>query len=144
MKEGNFLSGGFVTKRNRALLSFSAVFSVIGAMMGAHMAGAGSYAFRPVHAHILVVGWLTLFSWAVYYEVFTITSKKLEAWHTWTAIIGTTGLTAGMWVHNLKPFNLPEAVSLVLYIGGGVTLLVSFILFMVSTFFIARRNEVRE
>ena len=130
-------------ERNLALLRFSAVFSVIGAMLGAHMAGSGSYAFRPIHAHILVVGWLTLFAWAVYYEVFTITSKKLAAWHTWTAIIGTTGLTAGMWVHNLKPFNLPEAVSLVLYIGGGVTLLVSFILFLVSTFFIAKRNEVR-
>jgi hypothetical protein len=131
-------------ERNLTLLRFSAVFSVIGAMIGAHMAGSGSYAFRPIHAHILVVGWLTLFAWAVYYEVFTITSKKLAALHTWTAIIGTTGLTAGMWVQNLKPFNLPEAISLVLYIGGGVTLLVSFILFLVSTFYIARRNEVRE
>ncbi|GAM15365.1 hypothetical protein [Mesobacillus selenatarsenatis] len=126
-------------EKNLALLRFSAVFSVIGAMLGAHMAGAGSYAFRPIHAHILVVGWLTLFAWAVYYEVFTITSEKLASWHTGTAIIGTTGLTAGMWVHNLKPFGIPEAFSLILYIGGGVTLLVSFILFLVSTFFIERR-----
>jgi hypothetical protein len=124
-------------ERNLALLRFSAIFSVIGAMLGAHMAGSGSYAFRPIHAHILVVGWLTLFSWSVYYEVFTVTSKRLTVWHTWTAIIGTTGLTAGMWVHNLKPFDLPEAASLVLYIGGGVTLLVSFILFLVSTFLIS-------
>jgi hypothetical protein len=124
---------------NLTLLRFSAVFSVVGAVLGAHMAGAGSYAFRPIHAHILVVGWLTLFAWAVYYEVFTVKSKKLAAWHTWTATIGTTGLTAGMWLHNLKPFDLPEAFSLILYIGGGVTLLVSFILFLVSTFFIERR-----
>nr|WP_246861240.1 hypothetical protein [Bacillus sp. REN3] len=110
-------------------------------MLGAHMAGSGSYAFRPVHAHILVVGWLTLFAWAVYYEVFTITSKKLAAWHTWTAIIGTTGLTVGMWLHNVKPFDLPEAVTLIFYIGGGVILLVSFVLFVVSTFFIAKRKE---
>jgi hypothetical protein len=126
-------------ERNLALLRFSAIFSVIGAMLGAHMAGSGSYAFRPIHAHILVVGWLTLFAWAIYYEVFAITSKKLALLHTWTAIIGTSGLTAGMWLHNLKPFNLPEAASLILYIGGGVTLLVSFILFLVSTFFIEKK-----
>ncbi|MEB5456445.1 hypothetical protein [Virgibacillus pantothenticus] len=41
------------------------------------MAGAGGYEFRTVHAHILVVRWLTLFSWAVYYKVFAPTNKKL-------------------------------------------------------------------
>jgi hypothetical protein len=128
-------------KRNLTLLRFSAIFSVIGAVLGAHMAGAGSYAFRPVHAHILVVGWLTLFAWAVYYEVFTVTSKKLAAWHTWTAILGSAGLTGGMWLHNVKPFDLPETVTLVFYIGGGVTLLVSFVLFLATTFFIERKAE---
>ncbi len=35
--------------RNLLLLRFSlAIFSVIGAVLGAHMAGAGSYAFRPI------------------------------------------------------------------------------------------------
>lgn len=56
---------------SKVLLRFSALFAVIGAFLGAHMAGAGSLAFRPVHAHILVVGWLSLFAWAVYYKVFS-------------------------------------------------------------------------
>lgn len=123
-------------ERNLVLIRFSAVFAVIGAMLGAHMAGSGAYAFRPIHAHILVVGWLTLFAWAIYYEVFTISSKKLAVWHTWTAVIGTSGLTAGMWLQGLKPFPIPEYITLTLYIGGGVTLLVSFILFLITTFFI--------
>lgn len=126
--------------RNLALIRFSALFSVIGAFLGSHMAGAGSYAFRPIHAHILVVGWLTLFAWGVYYEIFTITSKKLAIAHTWTAIIGTTGLVLGMWVYFLKPFNFPEGVSLVLYIVGGTTLLISFILFFITTFFISKKE----
>ena len=127
--------------RNLLLLRFSAIFSVIGAVLGAHMAGAGSYAFRPIHAHILVVGWLTLFAWAVYYEVFTVKSKKLAVWHTWTAIIGTTGLVVGMWLNFLQPFNISNGFSLVFYIGGGVTLLISFVLFLITTFFIETKRK---
>ncbi|WP_203364359.1 hypothetical protein [Bacillus sp. REN10] len=125
--------------KNLVLIRFSAIFAVIGAMLGAHMAGSGSYAFRPIHAHILVVGWLTLFAWGVYYQVFEIKAKKLAIWHTWTAIIGSTGLTIGMWMTFLQPFNISKAVSLVFYIGGGVTLLVSFILFVVTTFCIEKK-----
>ncbi|WP_100403812.1 hypothetical protein [Bacillus sp. FJAT-42315] len=125
--------------RNLLLIRFSAIFAVIGAMLGAHMAGSGSYAFRPIHAHILVVGWLTLFAWGVYYQVFTIKAKTLAVWHTWTAIIGSTGLTIGMWMTFLQPFNISKGISLVFYIGGGVTLLISFILFVITTFFIEKK-----
>ncbi|WP_338752742.1 hypothetical protein [Bacillus sp. FJAT-52991] len=125
--------------KNLVLIRFSAIFAVIGAMLGAHMAGSGSYAFRPIHAHILVVGWLTLFAWGVYYQVFEIKTKKLAVWHTWTAIIGSTGLTIGMWMTFLQPFNISKGISLVFYIGGGVTLLVSFILFVITTFFIEKK-----
>lgn len=127
--------------RNLLLIRFSAIFSVVGAVLGAHMAGAGSYAFRPIHAHILVLGWLTLFAWGVYYEVFHIKSKKIAIWHTWTAIIGTTGLTLGMWLNFLKPFNIAEGVSLIFYIGGGVIILISFILFFITTFFIEKKSK---
>ncbi|WP_199689875.1 MULTISPECIES: hypothetical protein [Clostridia] len=67
--------------------------------------------FRTVHAHILVVGWLTLFAWAVYYKVFTPTNKKLAALHIWTAIIGAIGLTTGMWSYYLRPFNLYKTIT---------------------------------
>src|SRR5699024_3055459 len=30
----------------------------------------GNLSFQSIHAHILVVGWLSLFAWAVYYKVF--------------------------------------------------------------------------
>ena len=117
------------------LLRFAAAFGVIGAILGAHMAGAGSYAFRPVHAHILVAGWLSLFAWAVYYKVFQPSTRGLANVHVWSAIIGSVGLSIGMWLYMVKPFELPEAVLLIVYIGGGVTLLVSYIVFFFMTIF---------
>lgn len=117
------------------LLRFASIFGLIGAVLGAHMAGAGSYAFRPIHAHILVVGWLSLFAWAVYYKVFQTSQTVLAKVHVWSAILGTVGLTFGMWLNMVKPLNLPEAFTLIIYIGGGVTLLVSYISFCFITLF---------
>lgn len=118
---------------SQTLLRFSALFAVIGAFLGAHMAGAGSLVFRPIHAHILVVGWLTLFAWAVYYKVFYKKASTLARLHVWSAIIGSIGLTVGMWFQYLKPFNLPEIFTLIFYIVGGSILLISFIFFFVLT-----------
>lgn len=125
-----------MNKHSTTLLRFAGVFGLIGAILGAHMAGSGSYAFRAVHAHILVVGWLTLFGWAVFYKVFQTTETILTKLHVCSAIIGSVGLTVGMWLYMVKPFNLPEGVTLFIYIGGGVTLLMSFLLFFLLTLFI--------
>ncbi|MEK4031096.1 MULTISPECIES: hypothetical protein [Bacillaceae] len=104
-------------------------------MMGSHMAGAGSYAFRPIHAHILVVGWLSLFAFAAFYRMYAVPrSSKLAGVHVWSAIIGAIGLTAGMWLYHIKPFGLPEAFTTVCYIVGGSILLFSFLLFVFVSF----------
>lgn len=117
----------------KILLVAAGLFGLIGSVMGAHMAGSGSYALRPIHAHILVVGWLSLFSWSVFYQVFNVKYNGLAKFHVWTAIIGTTGLVLGMFVNNVTSLGLPEVFTLILYIGGGVTLLLSFITFFVQT-----------
>lgn len=125
-----------MNKNSKTLLRFSGIFGLIGAILGAHMAGSGSYAFRAVHAHILVVGWLTLFGWAVFYKIFQITETIWTKVHVWSAIIGSVGLTIGMWLYFVKPFHLSEVVTLFIYIGGGISLLLSFLLFFLLTLFV--------
>ena len=117
----------------KLLLVFAGIFGLIGSLMGAHMAGSGSYALRPIHAHILVVGWLSLFSWSVFYKVFDVEYNALSKFHVWSAIIGTSGLVIGMFLTNVISFNLPEVFTLIVYIGGGVALLLSFVAFFVQT-----------
>src|SRR5690625_5686872 len=89
---------------SKRLIRFSAIFGLIGAILGSHMAGAGSLAFRPVHAHILVVGWLSLFAWGIYYKAFQIKVSKLVSFQGWTAIIGSAGLSLGLWLRYLLRF----------------------------------------
>lgn len=123
-----------LNKYSKILLRLSAVFAVIGAFLGSHMAGDGSYAFKPIHAHSLVVGWLSLFAWAVYYQLFTPKLGLLAKLHVASAIIGTIGLTGGMTLFIFKPAFMPDVVNTIFYIVGGSILLISFVLFLLLTF----------
>ena len=116
------------------LIQFSAIFGFLGTYLGSHMAGQMDYTLRPIHAHILLVGWLSVFAWGIFYSVYTIKYKKLVAFHSILAMLGAVGLTAGMWMYNLNPFNLGDTLVLVLFIVGGSLLLLAFLLFAVITF----------
>ncbi|MFJ7933903.1 hypothetical protein [Sporosarcina sp. NPDC096371] len=123
------------------LIRVAAIFGLIGTVLGSHMAGAGSYAFRPIHAHILLVGWLSLFAWGVFYKIYKVRAKKLVTLHGWTGIIGAIGLTTGMWLQFMKPFNVNETLALIFYIVGGTILLVSFALFTLITFMTEKKGS---
>ncbi|WP_077324258.1 hypothetical protein [Virgibacillus siamensis] len=119
---------------SKTLLRFSALFALAGAFLGSHMAGAGSLAFKTVHAHILVVGWLSLFAWAVYYKLFTPANKILSTLHVVAAIAGAVGLTFGMWLYYLRPFGIANGVTTVFFIVGGSILLLAFVFFAILVF----------
>ncbi|MET0958920.1 MAG: hypothetical protein ABWX58_01110 [Psychrobacillus psychrotolerans] len=120
------------------LVRAGALFGLLGAYLGSHMAGAGSYALRPIHAHILLVGWLSLFVYGLFYKLYKVKFPKLVAFHGWSAIIGAIGLTLGMYLQFLQPFNINETFALVAYIIGGSTLLLSFAVFVLVTFTIEK------
>lgn len=119
---------------SKLLLRVSALFALLGAFIGSHLAGAGDYTFKSVHAHILVVGWLSLFAWAIYYKVFTVKSALLAKLHVYSAIIGSIGLTAGMWLYYVDPFNIDGPFPLIFFIVGGTILLISFLIFAIMAF----------
>lgn len=116
------------------LIRFSAIFGLFGTFLGSQMAGEMDYALRPIHAHILLVGWLSVFAWGIFYRVYTIKYKKLVAIHSVLAMIGAFALTGGMWLYNLNPFDWNETLVMILFIVGGSILLIAFLLFAVITF----------
>ncbi|MBX8944957.1 MULTISPECIES: hypothetical protein [Lysinibacillus] len=123
------------------LIRLAAIFALIGTYLGSHMSGSGSYEYRPIHAHILLVGWLSMFAWGIFYKAFKVKSQKLVTIHGWTAIVGVLGLTLGMWFYNINPFNFGSTFTLVFFIVGGTTLLISFALFIVVTFMIQQQKD---
>ncbi|KGR85864.1 hypothetical protein [Lysinibacillus odysseyi] len=122
------------------LIRFAAIFGLFGTFLGSKMSGDIDYSLRPIHAHILLVGWLSVFAWGIFYKVYTIKHKILVTIQSILAMTGAFGLTFGMWMYNLNPFNLNDTFVMIFFIVGGTLLLLAFTLFMVITFFI----EVQE
>lgn len=122
------------------LIRLAAVFGLIGAILGADMAGSGNYQLRAVHAHILVVGWLSVFVWGLFYQVFKVKVKKLVSLQGWLAVVGSIGLTVGMLFYNVNPLDMNETITLIAFIAGGTVLLLSFILFLAVTFSIQKEE----
>lgn len=116
------------------LIRYAALFGILGTYVGSKMSGEIDYSLRPIHAHILLVGWLSLFAWGIFYRAYKVRYKKLVAIHGWMAILGAFGLTFGMWMYNLNPFQLNESLVMIFFIVGGSMLLLAFLLFVIITF----------
>lgn len=123
------------------LIRYSALFGIFGTYLGSKMSGEMDYSLRPIHAHILLVGWLSVFAWGIFYKAYKVRYKKLVAVHGWLAILGSFGLTFGMWMYNLNPFQLDDSLVLVLFIVGGSLLLLAFLLFAIITFFTEKEQQ---
>ncbi|MCM3708268.1 MULTISPECIES: hypothetical protein [Cytobacillus] len=123
------------------LIRFAALFGIFGTYLGSHMSGQMDYSLRPIHAHILLVGWLSVFAWGIFYKVYRVKYKKLVPIHSILGMAGALGLTSGMWLYTLNPFDLGDTFVMVFFIVGGTLLLLAFALFVVITFLTEKTAE---
>jgi len=69
-------------------IQIAVVYLVLGAMLGLAMGISGKFTLTPVHAHLLLVGWLSLAMAGVIYHLYPAA--------------GRTGLAkAHFWLHNI-------------------------------------------
>ncbi|WP_068777354.1 hypothetical protein [Paenibacillus sp. FJAT-26967] len=114
------------------LMRIAAIYSLIGALIGSDMAGRSDVSLTPVHAHILVVGWLTLFAYGLfYYVVKEISMTKTAKLHIWTSLIGGGLMPFGMLLY----YKIGSTATLLAFILPAVILLIAIALFIVLLFF---------
>ena len=122
------------------LIRFAAIFGLLGVFLGSIMSGSMDYSLRPSQEHMLLVCWLSVFAWGIFYKVYRVKYKKLVSVHAILSMLGAFGLTFGMWMYNLNPFNLNDTFVMVVFIIGGTLLLLAFLLFVLVTFFVERED----
>ncbi len=127
-----------VQQRKRAILliRIAAIFGLIGVVIGSMMSGQENYAYKPVHAHVTLVGWLSVFAWGIFYYTVPVAKAIIVKVQAVFGIIGAIGLTTGMYFYNFYD----ETWAMVFFIVGGTVLLLAFTLFVLSTWFIKREN----
>lgn len=114
------------------LMRISAVYALIGAFLGSDMAGREDYTLIPVHTHILLVGWLTLFAYSIfYYVVKEVSMKKIAKLHLWASIIGGGLMPLGMFLYK----NTENIATLLSFIIPASILLIAMVSFIIILFF---------
>lgn len=114
------------------LIRIAAVYALIGALIGSDLAGRKDFTMVPSHAHILVVGWLTLFAYGIFYYIFKeISMTKTARLHAWTSLIGGGLMPLSMLVYYKNETSLTTLV----FILSASVLLLAIILFAVLVFF---------
>lgn len=114
------------------LIRISAIYSLIGAMLGSDLAGRKDYTMVPGHAHILVVGWLTLFAYGIFYYVFKeISMKRTAKLHAWTSLIGGGLMPLSMLIY----YKNENTLTTITFISTASVLLLAIILFTILLFF---------
>lgn len=114
------------------LIRISAVYSLIGATIGSDLAGRKDYAMVPGHAHILVVGWLTLFAYGIFYYVFKeISMRRTAKLHAWTSLIGGGLMPLSMLIY----YKNETALTTIMFISTASILLLGIIFFTILVFF---------
>ncbi|MEO8925067.1 MAG: hypothetical protein ABI330_19960 [Caldimonas sp.] len=95
------------------LICIATVYLVLGACLGLYMGMTKNFALLPVHAHILVAGWLSLAMAGVVYRLYPAASgTRLAIAHFWlhnlelpTFMVGLAALATGYDVPALLPIG---------------------------------------
>lgn len=118
-------------------IHIAVIYLVVGAVLGLGMGISGKFALQPVHAHLLLAGWLTLAMAGVIYKLFpAAAATKLATAHFWLHNVGLPTFMAG-----LAAMLLTGNEALVPVVGIGATmLLVGLCCFAVNVWLRVRRG----
>ena len=77
-------------------LRFGVLFAMVGMGLGIYMAATHDHTLSPVHAHINLVGWVTMFLSGLFYSVCPASEGKLARLHLTLAVVGLLIMAPGI------------------------------------------------
>lgn len=84
---------------SRNLLRIAVLYSLLGIGLGIFMAASGNYAYRSVHTHINLAGWVSMAVMALAYHVLPSLGRSLLAKpHFWLHTVGMVPMIAGVFM----------------------------------------------
>jgi hypothetical protein len=118
-------------------LRFGIVFALIGLGLGIYMGATHEFQFSPVHAHINLVGWASMFLAGLFYRTHPEADTKLALLHLGIAVPGLILLASGIYGSIAATAWAAPVVG-----AGSVLTLLAFILFAVIVFRSTGRKPV--
>lgn len=101
-------------------IHIAVIYLVVGASLGMFMGISGSFTLAPVHAHLVLVGWLSLAMAGVIYHLYPSAGEtRLARAHFWLHNLGLPVFMGAL------AFALTGTEALVPVIAGGAALLLA-------------------
>ncbi|WP_417464640.1 hypothetical protein [Kordiimonas sp.] len=111
-------------------LRAAVIYAILGMALGIHMASSEDHSQMPTHAHLMLLGWVSMALYGVIYRGFDdIAAGKLMMAHKWLAHLGLIGLVVAL-------YSMFSGVAGIEPLAGisSIIVLVSMILFAVIVF----------
>jgi hypothetical protein len=103
------------------LLRISVVLILVGMIMGMVMGATENFALAPAHAHLNLLGFVSLFLAGLYYQaVPKAAASSLATWHAWIAVVGAVTFPVGIaavLLYGPKFVTLTIATSIIAFLG---------------------------
>lgn len=113
----------------RIMMIWSTFYFVIGVVMGMAMSISKVYTLTPVHAHINLLGWVSMALGGVLYHLFPQAANSLPGkWHFWLHMIGIPLMMAGLTglLYSENPvFVITTSIGGVLVVAGAILLFIN-------------------
>ena len=110
------------------LLKISAVYMVVGAVLGLVMGISSNFSLSSVHSHILLLGWLTMAVTGIVYLLMPgCALNRLARLHFWGHNLGLPVMMAGLALQSYGQENTAPVIA-----AGSILVLVSLLLFAIN------------
>lgn len=93
-------------------LRFAIIFAITGMALGIYMGVAQDFTLSPVHAHINLVGWVSMFLAGLFYRAYPQCETRLAWLHLVLAVVGLLLMVPGVAAvkHNIS-WGEPLAIA---------------------------------
>lgn len=110
-------------------LRFGVLYALIGVSMGVYMGASHDFSFAPVHGHINLIGWVSMFLAGLFYRAHPQSDNRLSLVHLALSVTGLCLLAPGIYgAITAQPWAGPVVGS------GSVLTLLSMALFAFVVF----------
>lgn len=105
-------------------LRLSVLFVVLGVSLGYWMGASHNFTVSPVHAHINLLGWVSMFLYGLFYRVFPDAAAGwLPKVHLALAVIGLPVMMIGLTIQLLAIPSLMPVVPVMMIVGPTMVVL---------------------
>jgi hypothetical protein len=126
---------------SNAFLRLAVVFALVGICLGAWMGGSGDHGLMGVHAHINLLGWVSMFLYGLFYRVAPEAGRGLlPTIHFWVAVAGFLIFMPSLAVVLVGVASLAPVAGIGLMVGP-LLVLIGMILFAIIVFGATRTSR---